>query len=75
MGNFNEVTKDLIYDLIFSEKLEYKIDVSYYIDDIYEHKDFINEIKKILEISKVNIVKSSINIDSKTVTWELKVNK
>jgi len=67
--------EDLIYDLIFSENLEYNLDVSEYIDDIYKNDDFITEIKKVLKKSKVSIVHSSIEVDSRTVMWKLKVKK
>jgi hypothetical protein len=65
----------LIYDLIFSEKLEFKIDIAEYVDDIYQYDDFIEEIKIILKKSKVKILKSIINVDSKTAMWHLKVKK
>ena len=35
---------DLIYDLIFSEKESFKIDISEYISDIYQYEDFIDKI-------------------------------
>lgn len=66
---------DLIYDLIFTEKKEFKIDVSDYIVDIYKYEEFILEIKSVLKKSKVKIVKSNIKLDSKTAIWYLKVNK
>lgn len=66
---------DLIYDLIFSETLQYKIDVSEYVEDIYKYEEFVAEIKKVLKKSKVAIVRSSVLLDSKTATWELKVKK
>lgn len=66
---------DLLYDLIFSENNSYKIDISNYIDDIYEHDKFISDIKKILKKSKVSIISSSVLIDSRTAIWELKVKK
>ena len=40
---------DLIYDLIFSDKLQYKIDVAEYVDDIYKYEEFVAEIKKVLK--------------------------
>ena len=46
-----------------------------YINDIYQYESFISEIKKILKKSKVKILSSNIIVDSKTVTWELKVIK
>jgi hypothetical protein len=67
--------EDLIYDLIFSEKEEYKIDISNYIEDIYQYEDFVSEIKKVLKKSKVKIIKSQIKTDPKTAVWELKVIK
>lgn len=66
---------DLLYDLIFSEETSYKIDISEYVKNIYEHEDFVSDIKKILKKSKVSIVKSSVLLDSKTAIWELKVKK
>lgn len=73
---FNVKNKDeLIYDLIFSEKEQYKIDISDYIDDIYKYEDFIFDIKSVLKKSKVKIVKSEIKTDPKTAVWELKVTK
>ena len=71
MKNKNE----LIYDLIFSEKFEYEIDMSNYIEDIYKYEDFVTEIKKVLKKSKVKIIKSEVKLDSKTAIWQLKVNK
>ena len=66
--------ESLIYDLIFSENVDYSIDVAEYVD-VYNHDEFIGEIKKVLKKSKVTVVHSSIEVDSKTVTWKLKVKK
>ena len=66
---------DLVYNLIFSEELEYRIDVSEYIDDIYLYDRFIDDIRDILRKSKVSIVKSKIEVDVETVVWSLKVRK
>jgi hypothetical protein len=66
---------DLIYDLIFSEKQKYLIDISDYIEDIYKYGDFILEIKSVLKKSKVKIIKSEVKTDPKTAIWELKVSK
>ena len=45
-------TKDeLIYDLIFSETMVYRIDIAEYLDDIYGYEEFVAEIKKILKKS------------------------
>jgi hypothetical protein len=66
---------DLIYDLIFSDNMEYKIDISEYVTDIYKHGEFVTDIKKILKKSKVAIIKSTVLLDSKTAMWELKVRK
>ncbi len=67
--------EELIYDLIFSEKLEYKIDIADYVDDIYQYDDFVEDMKIILKKSKVKIVKSVVVVDSKTAIWQLKVKK
>ena len=66
---------DLLYDLIFSDTNSYNIDISEYIDDIYNHDDFVTDIKKILKKSKVAIIKSAVVLGSKTAIWELKVRK
>ncbi len=66
---------DLIYDLIFSEKSTFNIDISEYIVDIYKYEDFVDHLRNILKKSKVKILKSSVIVDSKTVVWDLKVKK
>ena len=66
---------DLIYDLIFSEKDSFNIDISDYIEDIYQYEKFISKIKRILKKSKVQILKSETQIGIKTVMWEIKVKK
>jgi len=66
---------NLIEDLIFSQKDDYKIDISFYVDDIYQYDDFVEDIKIILKRSGVKIKKSEIIIDSKTAIWYLKVIK
>ena len=43
---------ELVYDLIFSEKNNYVIDVGEYITDIYKYDEFIDDIKQILHKSK-----------------------
>ena len=65
----------LLYDLIFSDKTDFAIDISDYIDNVYEHKEFIYEMKRILKKSKVKIVESNTFIDSKTATWKIKISK
>jgi len=66
---------DLIYNLIFSESNDFIIDVGQYITDIYKYDEFVDEIKEILKKSKVSIISNSLDVDSKTVTWRLKVRK
>jgi hypothetical protein len=65
----------LIYDLIFSETTEYKIDIAEYIEDIYKYDKFIDEIKSVLKKSKVSIVKEKIDLESKSAVWNLKVKR
>lgn len=66
---------DLIYDLIFSSENNYTIDIGNYISDIYKYDEFVDEIKQILQKSKVIIVNNSIDVNSKSVIWKLKVKK
>ena len=70
-----EKREELIYDLIFSDKTIYLIDLGDYIDDIYRYDDFVEEIKIILKKSKVRILKSSVKVTIATATWELKLKK
>jgi len=55
--------------------VQFIIDIGEYITDIYKYDDFIDEIKQILHKSKVILVSNSIDVDSKTVVWKLKVKK
>ena len=68
-----EKIDDLIYDLIFSDTTDYKIDICNYIEDIYDR--FIDETKAIFKKSKVSIIKEKIIVDSNSVIWEIKVKK
>lgn len=65
----------LIYDLIFSENNSYEIEVSDYIEDIYKYDHFIDDVKKILKKSKVQIVREKVMVDSNSIIWKLKVKK
>jgi len=73
------VNKDeLIYNLIFSEDGIYHINIADYIEPLYRYKydRFIKEIKKILELSKVEIERESLNIDSiSQIIWVIKTRK
>lgn len=70
-----EKREELIYNLIFSEKISYLIDLGEYVDDIYRYDDFVEEIRIILKKSKVSVIKSSIKVTITTATWELKLKK
>jgi hypothetical protein len=67
--------EELIYDLIFSEITEYKINISEYIEDIYKYDRFIDDIKSVLKKSKVAIVKEKVDLEETNVIWNLKVKK
>lgn len=67
--------EDLIYDLIFSETVEYKINISDYIEDIYKYEGFISEIKSILKKSGVKILNEGVDLGAKNTIWNLKVKK
>lgn len=71
MKNENE----LIYDLIFSNNDQFRIDISDYIKDIYQYDEFMEKIKTILKKSKVKIISNNTVMSSKTVIWEIKVKK
>jgi len=65
----------LIYDLIFSDNIDYKIDISEYIEDVYKYDRFIDEIKSVLKKSKVSIIKQKVDLDTKSAIWNLKVKR
>lgn len=67
--------EELIYDLIFSDKLDYNINISEYIDDIYKYDKFIDDIKTVLRKSKVSVIKEKIDLETEKVVWNLKVKK
>jgi dihydroneopterin aldolase len=67
--------EDLIYDLIFSENLDYNINISEYIEDIYKYDKFIEDIKNVLRKSKVSLIKEKIDLETDNVIWNLKVKK
>lgn len=68
---------NLIYDLIFSETVDYSIEIMNYMDrkDVYKYDKFIKNIKSILKKSKVSVIKEKLNIESNSITWEIKVKK
>lgn len=66
---------ELIYELIFGEKDEFLIDIGNYIENIYEYDQFIDDIKKVLKISRVKIISTSVDVNSRSVTWKLKLKK
>lgn len=67
--------EELIYDLIFSEKSEYQINISEYVEDVYKYDRFIEDIKNVLRKSKVSVVKETIDLEKSDVYWNLKVKK
>jgi hypothetical protein len=67
--------EDFIYDLIFSEQIDFVIDISEYIQDVYKYDKFIDEIKKVLKKSKVSIIKEKVDVDAKTAILEFKSKK
>lgn len=66
---------ELIYDLIFSDNVEYEIHIDQYIEDIYKYDYFIDDIKDILYKSKVKIMVTSVIVDIDSVVWNLKIKK
>lgn len=67
--------ESLLYDLIFSEKNEFIINIADHIEDIYNYDIFIDEVKLILKKSKVMIIKEKIEVDSDQIIWNLKLKK
>lgn len=66
---------ELIYDLLFSDNVEYEIHIDQYIEDIYKYDYFIDDIKDILYKSKVKIMVTSVIVDVDSVVWNLKIKK
>ncbi len=69
------MNNDLIYDLIFSKETEFTIYIGKYISDIYKYTTFIKEMKSVLKLAEVVIIKESIDILAKDVKWSLKIKK
>ena len=70
--------EELIYNLIFSNEDKYSINIADYIDPLYRYKydRFIKEIKIILSMSKVQIEKEVLNINSvNQIIWVIKTKK
>lgn len=65
---------DLIYDLIFSQKTYYEINILQYVEHEIYMVDFVDDIREILKKSKVDIVASTIERDKKAI-WKLTVRK
>ena len=53
----------------------FEINIADYINDIYEYKEFVSDIKKILKKSKVLITYSKVDVNIKTAMWSLEVKK
>ncbi|RRO12351.1 hypothetical protein [Flavobacteriaceae bacterium 14752] len=73
--NLGERKDSLIEDLIFSKKETFEIDISEYVEDIYDYELFVSEMEQILKKSEVKIIKSKVELNSKTALWKLRVNK
>lgn len=74
----NKILKDkdvLIYDLLFSDNIEYTIYINDYIEDIYRYDRFILEMKKILKKSMVFIIKEKLKNTPDKVIWKIKVKR
>lgn len=66
---------DLIYDLLFSDNIEYTIYINDYIEDIYRYDRFILDMKKILKKSMVFIIKEKLKNTPDKVIWKIKVKR
>jgi len=75
MSNKKEIKEKLIYDLIFSDIVEYEINVGDYITELYKYDRFIDEIKSVLLKSKVSIIKEKVSVEANSVSWKIKVKK
>lgn len=67
--------EDLIYDLIFGIKEEYKINISDYLEELYKYDRFIDEVKSILKKSKVSVITERMELSENGPIWILKVKK
>ena len=71
----NILFDELIYNLIFSEEIEFNISIGLYISDIYKYDRFILKVKSILKRSRVGILKEKVLIDPMDVNWYIKITK
>jgi hypothetical protein len=66
----------LLFDLIFSEKSDFVINISEYLEqDIYKYDRFIDEVKNILEKSAVTLISENLDLNKKGPIWTIKVKK
>ena len=65
----------MIYDLIFSETAQFQIDLRKYVEDVYHYDEFIEEIKSILKKAGVEVIQSTVVVNSSSSKWTLKVKK
>jgi hypothetical protein len=66
----------LLFDLIFSEKSNFVINISEYLEqDIYKYDRFIDEVKNILEKSAVTLISENLDLNKKGPIWTIKVKK
>jgi hypothetical protein len=68
-------TDDLIFELIFSEKTDFRINISEFIEEPYKYDRFVDELKVILEKSNVTIIKERVNLETAGAIWILKVKR
>lgn len=71
----NILFDELMYNLIFSEEIEFNISIGLYINDIYKYDRFILKVKSILKRSRVGILKEKVLIDPMDVNWYIKITK
>ena len=69
---------DLLYELIFSDNEDFIINISDYMNPIYNYEDFITEIRKIIIISDVCIIGEGVEVINKglvDIIWTIKVRR
>ena len=70
------IKEDLIYELIFSDVVEFTIEISQYVDESYKYDRYMCEIKKILKKSSIVVEKQKLDIVSVSeINWYLKINR
>jgi hypothetical protein len=68
-----EKSNEIIYELLFGDKIEYKFDISDL--DIENYLSFIDPIVEKVNKGGVKIIKDFLSINGSNMYWEIKIKR